>query len=82
MKDKFVGLKYKVKLPNSLFAESFEQRWDEFTGKTPSQIKAVAGSDFHLRYVLSVCVFDETGFVHLYLRKNPFTLECEVREVN
>jgi len=83
MNDQFVGLKYQVKTPNSPFLESFEQRFDELSGKTPSDIKAVAGADFyHKPFVISVCVFDQTGFVHLYLRKNRITRVCEVREEN
>jgi len=30
--------------------------------------------------VLSVCVFDHTGAAHLYLKKNPATGECIMRE--
>jgi hypothetical protein len=30
--------------------------------------------------VLSVCVFDHTGTTHLYLKKDPVTKECVLRE--
>lgn len=78
MSDQFVGLKYRVLTPNSLFPETLEQRFDD---ADVHELKSVAGKDFHYdSNVLSVCVFDHTGQVYLYLRKNRFSQACEVRE--
>ena len=43
--------------------------------------KAKAGKLFaHDVDILSVCVFDIKGQAHLYLKKDPVTLQCVMRE--
>lgn len=44
------------------------------------EVKSLAGKVFHRPDVISVCVFDETGNVPLYLRKTPFGIYREERK--
>lgn len=82
MSDKFVAIKHQVKTENDLSPQTIEQRFDENDPqqRTAHDLKVQGGHDFQQKHVLSVCVFDETGFVWLYLRKNPVTGECIKRE--
>jgi hypothetical protein len=43
-------------------------------------VKSLAGKVFRRPDVISVCVFDETGNVPLYLRKTPFGVYREERK--
>lgn len=43
--------------------------------------KSLAGKLFSSdKNILSACVFDHNGVSHLYLKKDPVTLECIMRE--
>jgi hypothetical protein len=52
----------------------------EYRRKNLHEVKSLAGKVFHRPDVISVCVFDEQGFVPLYLRKTPFGVHREERK--
>ena len=86
-KEKFIGLKEEVFNPLDRASfyrpEMLEQRFDKDDPqkRTVHDIKSIAGSNFQNRFVKSVCVFDETGKVYLWLNKN-INGECIARESN
>ncbi len=43
----------------------------KFEGLDEHDVRSKAGSLFHAKSVESVCVFDESGNVSLYLKKTP-----------
>lgn len=64
------GLTIKYTLPNrpDVAVAHSEERFEH---ATRHEVKSKAGNEFWCEDVGSVCVWDETGYVHLYLRKNP-----------